>query len=970
MMAQLGKLKTSSKEANAAEEAAALLAASLVEDIAEAPRAKYVPQQDELPLQMAEIRARGEMPLVPMAPKPYAVSRPEALQLRRMELPACAMEAEIVAAVQAHDIVVICGATGSGKSTQLPQFLYEAGFGEQGLIGVTQPRRVATVATAQRVRFELTGSDAAPAQARRKRRASGEAAAVEAEGSLVAYATRYAADGGGTSTKVLFETDGVLLQEARHDLLLRRYSVIILDEAHERSLNTDFLLGMLSRAVPLRRRAFEEAGGTGAMRPLKLVIMSATLASQSSFLEIFDPAPPVVNISARQFPVTIHFARETALGESYFEEALKKTRLIDKKLPAGAILVFLTGKSEIDKFCDELNAGPRPKEGHDDFDDSSDDEEVAGEGVGGRDNGGGNNAKLHVVALYASMALVDQQRAIALSATGMTADGARVVVVSTNVAETSLTIPGVRYVVDAGRTKRRVQRNSGAVAFEVGWVSKASADQRAGRAGRTAPGHVYRLYSAAVYADTLADHEAAEIDAVPLEDVVLHAKALGVNNVAAFPFPTQPDPAKVRKAAKALARLGALDGTGDAARLSKRGARMAQLPTGARFAAMLDACAREDVDACTAVALVASMSEMSPFQGQPFFKHPLGDAHARLIALGAFSKAGSVGDANARKQKQIDLCTKCGLNAIVLDRVAKLFKVLAKAATRSALWKDEASDADAGASKKAPSLSALTPPSAKMDATLARCVAAGLLDKVARRAEPAAVEAAGRAIDPQAVLSRYERECAYECMGAGDLAQRLAYLAPSSTLYARDSRELPEWVVYSELVQKRTDYGAAADHEPAMLFKALRLDGATVLNGAWLVQLCPAFVHLQPPLDQPAPTFDAVEDCVVAFRRATFNAGAATWDLPLVRAALRDESADAAFCWLVAKGAVIADALGHAPPTKMPSLAEFHAKSGSARAAKLRDCLAGTRSATTLGQALGDDASLLARLRTCLRRFN
>ncbi|KAH8055007.1 ATP-dependent RNA helicase [Aureococcus anophagefferens] len=378
---------------------------------------------------------------------------------------------------------------GLRKSTQLPQFLYEAGLTATGLrIAVTQPRRVAAVTTCERVAHELGAPDP-----------------KTTPDALVGYRTRYDAGGVGPSTRLLFETDGVLLNECKRDLLLRDYAAVILDEAHERSLNTDVLLGLLSRAVPLRRAHYDEATAAGdadALPPLKLVIMSATLRVDdfldNAALWGAGPRPELVSVEARQHPVTTHFAKVTELDD-YAGAALAKTRAIHEKLPDGAVLVFLTGKREIDEFCDALR-GPG----------------------------------LHVVPLHAQMSLADQRAAFEAPP-----PGARKVVAATNVAETSLTIPGVTYVVDSGRAKRKVVLDaaSGAVAFRVGWISRAAADQRAGRAGREGPGHCYRLYSSALFAETFDAFEAPEVARLPLLDVVLAAKDLGVADRRAFRHP-------------------------------------------------------------------------------------------------------------------------------------------------------------------------------------------------------------------------------------------------------------------------------------------------------------------------------------------------------------------------------------------------------------------------------------------------
>lgn len=280
---------------------------------------------------------RGTAPLVAKPAKPaqfVLVDRTPEVQEARMKLPVCQSEQEVMEAIMEHDVVLLCGETGSGKTTQLPQFLYEAGYGRaecghRGMVGITQPRRVAAVSMAKRVAHELNQTCSAAPRGRDSRE--------------VAYQIRYDARTVGANTRVKFMTDGVLLRELQSDLLLRQYSAIVLDEAHERGLNTDLLLGLLSRVVPLRRRLAEQAGAQRAQRrkrrrarteqelsvsgvtPLKLIVMSATLRV-SDFTEnrrLFSAPPPVVHIGARQHPVTVHFNRRTVL-QDYTKAAVGK----------------------------------------------------------------------------------------------------------------------------------------------------------------------------------------------------------------------------------------------------------------------------------------------------------------------------------------------------------------------------------------------------------------------------------------------------------------------------------------------------------------------------------------------------------------------------------------------------------------------------------------------------------------------
>ena len=341
------------------------------------------------------------------------INRPDEIKESRYDLPVSTMEYEIIDAIRNNDCTILCGETGSGKSTQVPQFLYEAGFSMNGwwksvtttatgnadanssssndaesppdnnkehlLIGITQPRRVAAVSTAKRVCYEM---------------GQGNGQSIS-NNNLVSYQTRYETAGLGSNTHVKFMTDGILLQEIQSDLLLRKYGAIVIDEAHERNLNTDVLLGLLSVALPLRRKAAEE----GTMPPLKLVVMSATLRvedfteNKRLFPEGSANRPALVKVPGRTFPVSIHHSKVTELDDygefclngemlnlssvSLFvylpsqndiccycvqteKVAMEKVCKIHRKLPAGGILVFLTGKQEIVRCVNRLRQRLEP----------------------------------------------------------------------------------------------------------------------------------------------------------------------------------------------------------------------------------------------------------------------------------------------------------------------------------------------------------------------------------------------------------------------------------------------------------------------------------------------------------------------------------------------------------------------------------------------------------------------------------
>nr|XP_015221336.1 PREDICTED: probable ATP-dependent RNA helicase DHX37 [Lepisosteus oculatus] len=579
------------------------------------------------------------------------VDRSPEIQAARLKLPVLSEEQAIMEAVRENHCVVLCGETGSGKTTQVPQFLYEAGYASgDAIVGVTEPRRVAAVSMSQRVAKEMNLSTR-----------------------VVSYQIRY--EGNVTSdTKIKFMTDGVLLKEIQKDFLLQKYRVIIIDEAHERSVYTDILIGLLSRIVPLRHKRG---------LPMKLIVMSATLRVED-FTEnrrLFPVPPPVVKVDARQFPVTVHFNKRTPLDD-YGGEAFRKTSKIHRLLPPGGILVFLTGQAEVHSLCRRLRkAFPfRPNRAVPEGDEKGDSpeemrkfkkakpkktvsmpkidldnysalpvdegDEDRGAGIGdeeegsdldldlGEEEGADGDAKsdpslpLYVLPLYSLLAPEQQAKVFRPPP-----PGTRLCVVATNVAETSLTIPGVRYVVDCGRVKKRFyDRVTGVSSFKVTWTSQASANQRAGRAGRTEPGHCYRLYSSAVFSDfavaiypELAARKATVFVLLSQPVQCLHGRVLFPAQVINFPFPTPPSTEALIAAEELLVSLGALEEppkTGrlkvlERARLScpitPLGRVMASFPVAPRYAKML-ALGRQEGCLPYVIAVVAAMTVREIFQ--------------------------------------------------------------------------------------------------------------------------------------------------------------------------------------------------------------------------------------------------------------------------------------------------------------------------------------------------------------------
>ncbi|NWQ81030.1 DHX33 helicase, partial [Columbina picui] len=370
------------------------------------------------------------------------------------------------------------GETGSGKTTQLPQYLYEAGIGRQGIIAVTQPRRVAAISLATRVSDEKKTE----------------------LGKLVGYTVRFD-DLTSDETRIKFLTDGMLLREAIGDPMLRKYSVVILDEAHERTIHTDVLFGVVKTAQKKRK----ELGKL----PLKVIVMSATM-DVDQFSQYFNRAP-VLYLEGRQHPIQIFYTKQPQ--SDYLHAALVSVFQIHQEAPASQdILVFLTGQEEIEamtKTCRDI-AKHLPD----------------------------GCPQMVVIPLYASLPYSQQLRVFQAAR-----QGCRKVILSTNIAETSITIPGIKYVIDTGMVKaKKYSPETGLEVLAVQRVSKAQAWQRTGRAGREDSGVCYRLYTEDEF-EKFDKMTIPEIQRCNLASVMLQLLALKVPNVLNFDFMSKPSPA-------------------------------------------------------------------------------------------------------------------------------------------------------------------------------------------------------------------------------------------------------------------------------------------------------------------------------------------------------------------------------------------------------------------------------------------
>jgi pre-mRNA-splicing factor ATP-dependent RNA helicase DHX15/PRP43 len=491
-------------------------------DSSASKRAKEIPQTDNT--------APDDDSINPWTGIPYS-DRYKSILETRLKLPVYQFKDKLLKAVEENQIVVVEGETGSGKTTQIPQFLVHAlHFPDKnaGEVACTQPRRVAATSIAARVAEEMD---------------------VEL-GKEVGYTIRFEDVSDPQKTVLRFVTDGMLLREAMGDPLLTRYSVIVLDEAHERTLSTDVIMGLLMEVLPKRTKDSEHG-------ELKLVVMSATLDAEK-FQSYFHNAP-LLKVPGRTHPVEVFY---TAKPErNYVEAAVRTTMHIHQCEGPGDILVFLTGEAEIEQACTDLR----------------DQAQALGKDM----------PELVVYPLYSSLP-PQQQRKIFLPAPGPRVPGGppgRKVVVSTNIAETSLTIDGIVYVVDPGFSKQKVYNPRIRVeSLLVSPISRASARQRAGRAGRTRPGKCYRLYTEKSFHEDLQETTYPEILRSKMSNVVLTLKKLGIDDLVHFDFMDPPAPETLMRALELLNYLGALDDEGE---LTELGYQMSDLPLDPQLAKMI-----------------------------------------------------------------------------------------------------------------------------------------------------------------------------------------------------------------------------------------------------------------------------------------------------------------------------------------------------------------------------------------------
>jgi ATP-dependent helicase HrpA len=677
------------------------------------------------------------------------------------ELPVSQRKDEIAAAIRDHQVVILAGETGSGKTTQLPKICLELGRGVTGQIGHTQPRRIAARTVAERIAEEL-GTEI---------------------GTVVGYKVRFT-DVSSDSTQVKVMTDGILLAEMQRDRQLRRYDTLIIDEAHERSLNIDFILGYLKRLLPARP-------------DLKVVITSATIDPER-FSKHFNGAP-VVEVSGRTYPVEVRYrplagpasgpppaaepcpAGRPGAGPDGDEARDQVQGICDALVELraegpGDVLVFLSGEREIRDTADALADRP----------------DLAG---------------LDVLPLYARLSAAEQHRVFRPHRRPR-------VVLATNVAETSLTVPGIKYVIDPGTARiSRYSQRTKVQRLPIEPVSRASADQRKGRCGRTSDGICIRLYSEA-------DFEARPVFTDPeilrtnLASVILQAAALDLGEVADFPFVDPPESRNIADGIRLLEELGALAPGGGATKLTPLGRKLARLPVDPRLGRMILEAGHHD---CLREVLIitAALSIQDPRERPADTREAADTMHARFTEPGSdFLAFLTLWDYLHDRQRELSssafrrLCRREYLHYLRVREWQDLYAQLRQAAREAGAGtgREEHSPRAAGGKRRdtrrgqAVAAKREPDPGARHPADLANrvhiCLLAGLLshigmkdteDRAGRKrrgpAEFAGARGARFAIFPDSVLARKPPSW----VAAAELVE-------TSRLWARTAARIePEW---------------------------------------------------------------------------------------------------------------------------------------------------------------------------------
>lgn len=714
------------------------------------------------------------------------VNRDPEIDKTRLKLPIINEEQNIVETIRYNDVVIISGETGSGKTTQIPQFLYEAGYASNGrLIGITEPRRVAAISMSERVSKELNLTQ-----------------------DEVSYQIRFDTNI-SARTMIKFLTDGVLMRECQQDFLLSKYSVIIIDEAHERSIFSDILIGLLSRIVPLRRKQGN---------PLKLIIMSATLRVDDFLANkhLFKIKPPLINIESRQYKVTAHFAKVTP--SDYLAAAYKKVRAINSKMPKGGILVFVTSRVDVKVLCKKLSG-----------------------------------IDLHCVALYAMLPMKEQKLVFKDPP-----DNKRLCVIATNVAETSITIPNIRYVVDTGKEKRKIyDLHTGVSKFVTDWTSKSSANQRMGRAGRMGPGSCYRLYSSAVFTNNFHDFGQPAILSKPVEDIVLQMKSMNIDNVVNFPFPTRPSLEALMEAEKKLISLGALDDSKIktarycelnkvqyTSRLTPLGKAMSSFAVSPRYSKMIVLSPAHLIKHIVALVSALTVREMflSSNQWQKIKKKWSGQGECKLLGdFGVMLRAVCQSDTSNCSSKD---CNKYGIRTKAMLEIFKLREQLLKEVQSNFNYNEEDSQ-----------MTTIVKPSDVQASLLRQLLLSSFGDHVARKIPDGEITERNR--DDPNKINKKKLKNAYECMET----ESIVYIDSQSVLKGSH----PEYVIYKELVQGE---------------KKMYMRDLCVIDPTWLPHYSHKMCHFSDKTTSDHPRYDRQMDQIICTRSTTY--GPMNWPLGII----------------------------------------------------------------------------------------
>lgn len=474
--------------------------------------------------------------------------RVQSIQEQRMKLEIFYEETEIISTIKYSLITFIQGNTGCGKTTQIPQLLFEHGFSNDGMIGVTQPRRFSAISIASRINQEMNENKC---------------------GYKIKYENNLTPD-----TKIKVMTEGVLFKEIQSDFLLKNYKVIVLDEVHERSVYSDVLVGLLSKIVNIRVKQ---------RNPLRLILMSATL-DISCYKHILGEFSTIF-LKNKPHEVSIFYEDQTV--ENYVEGAYNKILAILKaeksvktnkkslcnsvKMPltisndsSASILVFLASKEDIYSLKEKLESSS-------------------------------SSSQIIVLPLFSSLNKYEQSKVYEKYTQ-------RKIILATNIAETSITIDDIIFVIDCGRVKRKLSDHN-TVLYKIDLISKSSARQRAGRCGRTAPGVCYRIYSGDTF-ENLPDHNPPQILIEPFDSIFLQLKFMGIGNIFGFPFINQPSEQIIKDSIHSLQSLRALDNQGNITALGKR---ICQYPLNPRLARLLVSATSEDDVIFSKIAVITSI---------------------------------------------------------------------------------------------------------------------------------------------------------------------------------------------------------------------------------------------------------------------------------------------------------------------------------------------------------------------------